>query len=115
MGLLSVPTIRDRRSYRRYGPDAVAELEFVRRCKALGLSLKEIAVLVHLRRAARGSCARLHEQLSTLRSQLVTKSRQLEAQLAAVKDLLDACSEGKPIGECEAFARLTAAPRSAER
>jgi DNA-binding transcriptional MerR regulator len=106
MGLLSVPTTCDLRSHRRYGPDAVAELQFVRRCKALGFTLKEIAALVRLKRTPRATSAPFHAQLSTLGARLDGKMRELEAQLDALRELIDACPPDTPLAQCEAFARL---------
>ena len=115
LGLVGVPTTRGHRAHRRYGADAVAELAFVRRCKSLGFSLKEVAFLVQLRRRPAGSCDRVHEQLTELRAHLEASRRQLESQLSAVQALLEACGGGKPLGKCESFARLehpiTSAPR----
>jgi DNA-binding transcriptional MerR regulator len=106
LGLLEVPATRSLRSHRRYGAEAVAELAFVRRCKALGFSLKEVAFLVQLRRHPAGSCARVHERLTELSAHLEAHRRQLEAQLTSVQALLEACGGGKPLGKCETFARL---------
>jgi DNA-binding transcriptional MerR regulator len=106
LGLLAVPVLGDQRVHRRYGAEALADLRFVRRCKALGFSLKEIAVLVKLRTAPRSTCTRLHEQLAELRAQLDAKKRLLDSQLTAVRSLLGACAGGKPLADCETFARL---------
>jgi MerR family transcriptional regulator, copper efflux regulator len=106
LGLVRVPPVQARRTHRRYGEESVAELTFVRRCKALGFSLREIADLVQLRRAPRSSCRQLHELLSKLSQHLDVKRQQLEVQLGSVRAMLRACDGAKPLGECEAFARL---------
>jgi DNA-binding transcriptional MerR regulator len=106
LGLVAVPKSWDRRSHRRYGPESVAELAFVRACKDLGFSLKEIGVLVALRRSPRGTCTKLHERLAVLSSQLDAKRAVLDRQRGAVRSLLGECAGGKPVGECEAFAHL---------
>jgi MerR family transcriptional regulator, copper efflux regulator len=106
LGLVAIPRAHDHRSHRRYGADAVAELSFVLSCKKLGFKLKEIAVLVHLRRAPRTSCTKLHDKLAELSAQLDAKRRQIDWQRGTVRSLLDACGGGKPLGECEAFAQL---------
>jgi MerR family copper efflux transcriptional regulator len=106
LGLISVPSARDWRSHRRYGADAVAELGFVRACKELGFSLKEIALLVQLRRSPRSSCGKLHERLSELSSKLDGKWKRLASQRHAVRSLLAACDGGKPLVECAAFVLL---------
>jgi DNA-binding transcriptional MerR regulator len=114
LGLVAVPSTCDRLSHRRYGEDAVAELDFVRACKTLGFNLKEIAVLVNLRRSPRSSCTKLHASLAALSSQLDAKRRQIEWQHGTVQSLLDACRGGKPLSECEAFAQLES-PAGTER
>jgi MerR family mercuric resistance operon transcriptional regulator len=106
LGLLGVPAARTERTHRRYGADALAELRFVLRCKALGFSLKETGVLVRLKRAPRASCTRLHDELATLRDGLDTKKRAIESQLGEVEQMLDTCGGGRPIHECPALARL---------
>jgi DNA-binding transcriptional MerR regulator len=78
----------------------------VRRCKVLGFSLKQIALLAQLHRAHRGSCRKLHELLAELASHLDAKRRQIENQEKAVRALLGSCDGDKPLDECEAFAKL---------
>jgi DNA-binding transcriptional MerR regulator len=106
LGLLSVPAARGLRTHRRYGAESVAELAFVRRCKALGFRLKEIAFLVQVRRTAGSSCTKVHEELAELRAYLEAKQQQLETQLGSVRSMLEACSGGQPINKCRTFARL---------
>jgi len=106
LGLLSVPSARGHRSHRRYGADAVAELAFVRRCKSLGFHLKEIALLVHLRRTPGCMCTKVHQSLVELRAQLEAKQQQLDLQLGSVRTLLDACTGGQSLAKCQTFARL---------
>lgn len=52
-GLLPVPE-RDSSGYRRYDDEAVQRLDFIRRAKMLGLSLKEIREILAIK--ARGVC-----------------------------------------------------------
>jgi MerR family mercuric resistance operon transcriptional regulator len=105
LGLVSVPPPRGR-SHRRYGQDALAELGFVRRCKALGLSLREVATLVDLRRAKRRSCDRLHEVLAALVENLTAKKSETERQLRAARALQRSCGRATSVAECGALARL---------
>jgi MerR family mercuric resistance operon transcriptional regulator len=106
LGLVTVPASRDRRSHRRYGAEQVAELDFVRACKDIGFSLKEIGLLVGLRRSQRSSCAKLHERLTELSGQLEAKRRQIDFQRSTVQSLLAACGGDTSIAECQAFAKL---------
>lgn len=93
---------------RRYGEEALAELQFVRRCKALGFRLREIAVLVQLRASGAGSCGALHESLRELRGRLDAEKAEIEARLASVASLLGACDGKSSPSACGAFAALEA-------
>ncbi len=104
LGLLAVPALQAR-SYRRYGQESLAELEFVRHCKALGFSLKQVAVLVQLRRSRKGSCVKLHDRLAVLSSELDAKKQAIESQLRQVRALQAACCGG-PLDDCAALASL---------
>ena len=57
--LLDVPakTARGRRSY---GPAALRDLRFIRRCQGLGLSLDEVGVLLRMKRAPSRPCEGVH-------------------------------------------------------
>jgi DNA-binding transcriptional MerR regulator len=103
--LLAVPPFHAR-TYRRYGQESLAELEFVRHCKALGFSLKQVAVLVQMRRSRKGSCVKLHDQLAALSSDLDAKKHAIESQLQQVRALKEACGAGKPLADCAALASL---------
>ncbi|HEY2509638.1 MAG TPA: MerR family transcriptional regulator [Polyangiaceae bacterium] len=106
LGLLAVPAAASARMHRRYGADALGELRFVLRCKALGFSLKDIGVLVRLRRAPQGACDRLHERLASLHDELDAKRRTIECQLGEVSALLRSCVGGRPLQECQALVQL---------
>jgi MerR family copper efflux transcriptional regulator len=106
LGLLAVPPMRDQRSHRRYGAESMAELRFVRRCKVLGFSLKQIGVLVRMRRVRSGSCGALHAKLAELSEELDAKRRELDSMRHAVGSLLEACEGEMELGECGALARL---------
>jgi DNA-binding transcriptional MerR regulator len=106
LGLLAVPELHHTGTYRRYGQESLAELEFVRHCKGLGFSLKQVAVLVEMRRARKGSCVKLHAQLAALSSDLEAKKKAIEVQLKRVRALQEPCGGGKPLGDCDALASL---------
>ena len=106
LGLLTVPE-QHNHGHRRYGQESLAELSFVRRCKGLGFSLKQVGELVHLRRGHRAACGKLHDHLVELRAHLAAKQRELETQQRAVTSLLASCNGARAIGECAALAQLT--------
>lgn len=86
IGLLKKPARSDA-GYRRYSESTVAELEFIKKARALGFSLEEIAEIVRLTRSGRRPCARVIDlakarladvdeqmrKLSAFRTQLATE------------------------------------------
>lgn len=75
-GLLEEPP-RNESGYRQYGPETVEKLEFIKRAKELGFSLKEIGELFDL----------LHDQHATcgdVKGQAESKLRAIEEK---IKDL----------------------------
>jgi MerR family mercuric resistance operon transcriptional regulator len=109
LGLLAVPP-QLHHGHRRYGQQSLAELAFVRHCKHLGFSLKQIAELVRLRHKHRTSCGELHERLAELSVQLAAKQRELEMKQRTIQALLESC-DGGPIDSCTASAELAAPDR----
>jgi DNA-binding transcriptional MerR regulator len=79
--------------YRRYGPDAAAELAFIKNAQALGFSLDDIKRVLDLSRSGRAPCStvlalakehlseldRRIEQLQSLRQHLTTALRRWES------------------------------------
>lgn len=64
MGLLPHPP-RSTGGLRRYRPDVVDRVRFVKQAQTLGLSLKEIQQLtVHAHQKSRGACQRVHDVLT---------------------------------------------------
>ena len=60
VGVLA-PAVRTAAGYRRYGDDALDRLAFVRACKAIGFTLREIAELFAARDGDESPCPQLIE------------------------------------------------------
>lgn len=96
IGLLKKPA-RSGGGYRRYSEATVAELEFIKKARALGFSLEEIAEIVQLTRAGKRPCARVMDlakarladvddqmrKLSAFRNQLAAEISRWEAPIAS--------------------------------
>ncbi len=78
LGLLEPPE-RTASGYRRYGDEDVGRLQFIRRAKRLGFSLRDIRGLVET--AAEGQCGPLRRQVVDL---IALKIAECESQLADV-------------------------------
>jgi DNA-binding transcriptional MerR regulator len=88
LGLLKRP-VRSASGYRRYAEDAVRELQFIRKARALGFSLDEISEIVKLTRSGKTPCARVmslaHQHLEAVQERirlLETFRDQLATELA---------------------------------
>jgi DNA-binding transcriptional MerR regulator len=85
LGVLRPPR-RTTAGYRRYGPEAVSELAFVKKAQALGFSLEDIKQVLDLGRAGRAPCSTV---LSLAQSHLAELNRRIE-QLQRLRDQLGA-------------------------
>jgi DNA-binding transcriptional MerR regulator len=108
-GLLPVPPKRPGGT-REYSDALLLDLQVIRRCVALGLTLEQARALMKLRRVPRGSCRAIHEQLRQAASQLEHERRVLEGRLLAVERLLAACATPGRIDACALLRALEIDP-----
>ena len=91
LGLMPQPP-RRRGSVRRYGPDAVERLRFIKRAQALGFSLAEVKHLLELSNGEHCADTRsIAKEKATLVEQ---KIADLQAIRAALNKLIRACDVG---------------------
>lgn len=86
--------------YRRFDEAAVNRLEFIRRAKALGFSLPEIAELLSLHDEPGGDRARVKQITDSKLEEIEAKLRDLERMRAALSRLAEQCSGHGPIEGC---------------
>lgn len=106
---LMPPPRRTPANYRRYLPETMARLQFIRRAKSLGFQLNEIRELLCLQEANgdRAQVKRLAEhKLQQVRSRLEALAR-MEAALA---DLHAQCSGAWPVQGCPIIETLASDP-----
>ncbi len=100
-GLLAVPSSAG--AVRRYGPEDVRRLRFIRRAQAAGFSLEEIGELLRLDRT--DDRARVRALATERLAALDVRIAELERSRAALERLRGACASGRK-GPCpilEAF------------
>jgi MerR family mercuric resistance operon transcriptional regulator len=100
-GLLAVPASAG--AVRRYGPEDVRRLRFIRRAQAAGFSLEEIGELIRL--DSKDDRARVREMAAERLAALDARIAELEQSRTALERLRGACASGKK-GPCpilEAF------------
>jgi len=97
---------------RAYGPESLAVLNFIRRCRELGFGLNDVRELV-AQRQAQPCCAHVkaiaERHLATVRSKL----RDLSEMEASLASLVARCT-GEPAGDCAALDALDAGCGNAE-
>jgi len=100
-GLLTVPARAG--SVRRYGPEDVRRLRFIRRAQAAGFSLEEIGELIRL--DSTDDRARVREMAAERLTALDARIAELEQSRAALERLRGVCASGKrgPCPILEAF------------
>jgi Cd(II)/Pb(II)-responsive transcriptional regulator len=107
-GLLDAPA-REANGYRRYAGEHLAQLNFIRHCRSLGIGLPEVRLLRCFQANPEWACdevnqlldrqiARIHRQIESLRL--------LEKQLRALRR---SCDASHKTGECGIMRNLTRA------
>ena len=97
-GLLPKPS-RTPSGYRLYSAREIDRVRFIRRAKALGFSLEEVAELLKLN-AARGSRSTVKSLAQRRLSDLNRKIAELTAIRDALGDLVEHCSGDGPVAGC---------------
>lgn len=98
-GLLEAPP-RRASGYRQYAQEVVARLQFIKRAKDLGFSLKEISELLSLRVDPETTCSEVKARAEAKIADIDAKLRDLRRMKAALAQLVAACSGSGPTSHC---------------
>lgn len=105
-GLLAEPA-RNTSGYREYGDAHQEQLQFIRHCRSLQMSLADIRVLLELRGDPRAGCegvnALLDHHIERVRQQMKALQT-LEQQLTTLRHQ---CGEPNSVGECAILRNLS--------
>ena len=104
LGLLPKAS-RSRAGYRLFPPEAVAYVGFVKRSKAMGLTLKQMQKVLRLARDGRSPCTTVETWIDQRIAELETAIQSLTQQLSALKCIqrrssLDAPADYPPQSCC---------------
>ena len=80
-------------TYRQYGGDDVARLDFIMRCRHLGFSLDETRSLLGLSARRDDSCAAVDVIVQTHLEQIEAKQKALAEMAADLRGMLAACAQ----------------------
>ncbi len=98
-GLLDKPPRRES-GYRQYPQDVIRRIQFIKRTKDLGFSLKEIGELLALRLHPETTCDEVKARAEAKIADIDTKLRDLRKMHAALVQLAATCTGRGPIGQC---------------
>jgi DNA-binding transcriptional MerR regulator len=99
-GLLPEPE-RATNGYRIYDDTTIARLRFIRNAQAAGLTLAEIASIIHVRNDGTAPCSHVDTLLETKLGEIRERRRQLTALEAELTQLLERSSRLDP-ADCTA-------------
>lgn len=108
-GLLPEPARTDGR-YRQYTPVALHRIEFIKRAKGLGFTLKEIRELLELRVEPGTNCEAVEAEAAVVIARIDTQMAQLERMRSALARLAEACRKRHPTAECPLLEALETEP-----
>ena len=109
LGLL-VKALRTGSGNRRYPPEAIERIRFVKQAQANGLTLAEIRELVTLKNRGGGRhCRQVHQFLAAKIAQLDEQRAQLDDFRRTLQGLADQCAESlraAPDPDCPVIAKI---------
>lgn len=95
--------------YRVFGDTDLTRLQFIRRAKALGFTLDEIAHLLRLSDQRGDDMARVRHTAADKLTDIEQRIEELQRMHAALKALLDACPGHGDVVDCPILTALTGA------
>ena len=98
-GLISRPP-RPHSGYRQYSDKIIKRIDFIKRAKELGFSLREIGELLSLRLDPSTPCSEVKSRAEAKIVNIEEKIRSLQNMKLALVELTKACSGQGPITEC---------------
>lgn len=104
-GLLKEPP-RNKSGHRRYTIEAVIRTDFIKRCQALGFSLKEIEEILELRITQESTCTDMQLRVTEKMNDVSKKIEELIKIRDALGGLLKKCTGKGPIGKCPILEEL---------
>jgi MerR family mercuric resistance operon transcriptional regulator len=110
-GLLTKPARRSS-GYRQYPSEAVKRVQFIRRAKDLGFTLKEIQELLDLRVDPDCGCADVRDQARAKIRDIEGRIASLETMKTALERLARKCRGTGPTSECPILEELERAEKS---
>lgn len=106
-GLMPAPA-RSGGNYRQYRPEHIERLGFIRRARALDMSLDEIRVLLHFKDAPQQGCAEVDALLDAHIGHVAERMRELRQLERQLKTLREQCAVSREAAHCGILGSLSA-------
>ncbi len=106
IGLMPEP-LRSASGYRVYDHSHLKRLSFIKRCRELGFTLKEIAALLGLVDGGSYSCAEIRDHTKSHLQDIDNKIRDLQKMQQTLRNMVSEC-EGGLVPECPIIESLFA-------
>ncbi|OTG82112.1 Cd(II)/Pb(II)-responsive transcriptional regulator [Acinetobacter sp. ANC 5054] len=100
------PSFRADNNYRYYGEETFKRLIFIKRCRALDMSLNEIENLIKLEQNPAESCQMVNQLIDQHIVQVSEKIKELQNFKKQLKQLRSSCNETSRIDNCQILKQL---------
>jgi len=112
LGLLPQPA-RTEGNYRIYDDDQLERLQFIRNCRAIGMTLEEVRRLLYFRDRPDLACHEINQLLDTHIAHLQEQLRDLHYLEVYLLELRTCCDSPRTAGDCGILAGLDSAKDTA--
>ena len=102
------PSFRGENNYRYYQDDALKRLIFIKRCRALDISLKEIEYLIELEQKPQQDCSAVNQLIDEHLKQVEQKIIELQKFQIQLQQLRQSCATQSTIDDCQILRHLEA-------
>ncbi|WP_445660485.1 MerR family DNA-binding protein [Acinetobacter sp. F16] len=103
------PSFRAVNNYRYYNDETLKRLIFIKRCRALDMSLKEIELLIELEQKPEQDCCAVNNVIDEHLSHIERKISELQKFQLQLQQLKQSCATQTTIDHCEILKRLESA------
>lgn len=100
------PCFRAENNYRYYDNDVLKRLIFIKRCRALDMSLKEIELLIALEQKPNQDCTAVNQLIDEHLKQLESKIFELQNFQLQLQQLRQSCTVQTTVDHCQILKKL---------
>ncbi|MFC6052265.1 transcriptional regulator [Acinetobacter sp. Ac_877] len=102
------PSFRGDNNYRYYHDDALKRLVFIKRCRALDMTLKEIDYLIELEQNPKQDCCVVNNLIDEHLHHVESKIAELQKFQMQLQQLRQSCSTQTTVDDCQILKQLEA-------